>query len=257
MLVSRRTAVAFAAASTVVSVAPARAVVNAVFRRTQLVQHLVVHPDEADGQRICAALALEAPDTAWKTAGMMTERAFCETTASLQHRRYGLRRVNAFQTRRGVRYAAIWQLGRSTPADVRTGMDLATFQATAEHHARNGLAISQLDAAGTDDGARFSAIWERSYTNQAVLADLTESDFALHVASGRAPHLLAGYASGNSARFAAVFGAAGTVRTDLALPASRYLARGRAMKAAGFALRDVSGYAVGGQPFLTAVWQQA
>lgn len=249
---------AFAGALTATTAIPAAALSRAIagprLRRSQLMQHLMVHPDEARGQRICASIALEAPDTAWQTAGMMDEQAFHEATAAWRLRGYGLRRVNAFQTRGSVRYAAIWQLGRSAPADVRTGMDLATFRATAARHAANGLAITQLDAAGTNDGARFSAIWERTYAMQTVHAEMSELDFALQ---GRVPQLVAGYATSGSVRFAAVFGATSGAQTDLALAVSDYPARARAMQAAGYELRDASGYSVGGKPFLTAVWEKA
>jgi hypothetical protein len=232
--------------------------------RSQLIQHLLIHPDEADGRLTCGHLSLAAPNTAWKTAASLDDRALHDATASYRLRGYGLRRVNAFQTRQGVRYAAIWQLGRPTPDHVQTGMDLAAFRATAERLAQQGFAISQIDAARTEAGARFSAIWEAaSEPRQKILADLTDRDFANQVrvraAEALVPRLVAGYGSDGGARFATVFDTAraASLQTDLSLPASAYPSRRRAMKAAGFLLRDASGYAVDGQSFVTAVWEMS
>jgi hypothetical protein len=268
MQISRRATLAYASALTAVSATFTGAFANVLVRassgRFQRVQHLVVHPDEADGGTVCAILAIEAPDTAWKTSGMLDESALHSTTAALRLRGYGLRRANAFQTRQGVRYAALWQLGGAVPARAETGMDLATFRATAAGYAEQGLAISQIDAAHTEAGARFSALWDSApQDRQTMVADLTAAGYADHTAAraadGQVPRLIAGYATGGDVRFAAVFGAAraAALQTDLALPASEYHARSRAMNAAGFELRDASGYVAGGQPFLTAVWEKA
>jgi hypothetical protein len=232
--------------------------------RSQKVQHLVVHPDEANGRMVCAYLSLAAPDTLWRTAGGLDEQALRDADASSRRRGYGLRRVNAFQTRQGVRYAAIWQFGRPVAGRVQTGMDLATFRAAAERLADRGFAVSQLDAARTEGGARFSAVWEPAgETRQKVCADLTGEavahHVALHAADGLAPRLIAGRASSAGARFSVVFDApsAGGFQTDLSLAASETTSRTRVMKAAGYELRDASGYVIDGEPFMTAVWEKS
>src|SRR5690349_1796524 len=129
MQISRRATLAYASALTAVSATSARATVGPQAEsigRSQLVQHLVVHPDEAGGRIVCAYLSLPAPDTAWRTSTTLDETALHEANGTWHRRGYGVRRISAFQTRDGVRYAAIWQLGRTVPAHVQTGMDLAT-----------------------------------------------------------------------------------------------------------------------------------
>lgn len=268
MLISRRATLASASALAAVSATSASGAVFGpqaeTIGRSQKIQHLLVHPDEAGGRMVYAFLSLEAPDTAWKTAGMMDEATLHDTTATLRRRGYGLRRVNAFQTHRGMRYAAIWQYRRAAPARVQTGMDVTAFRAAAAWHAQQGLAIGQIDAARTEAGTRVSAIWEPASNNrQKVYADLSDADFTQHVSShaaeGLVPRFVAGYASGDGARFAAVFDSArsASVQTDLSVLASEFPSRSHAMNAAGFILRDASGHAVNGRPFITAVWEKA
>src|ERR1700710_1742126 len=117
MLISRRSTLAYGAAATALastsipSIARAAPAACATSRDRQLVQHLVIHPDEADGTAYCAPIALSASDAAWTTTGLMTENEYRTALSTYRLRGYGLRRVNAFQTKQGIRYAAIWQLG--------------------------------------------------------------------------------------------------------------------------------------------------
>lgn len=231
--------------------------------RSQLVQHLVVHEDEAEGGPYCVAISFPAPDTAWKTA-FLTDADFTAADARYGLRGYGLRRLNAFETKDGTRYAAIWQFGFEAPAQVRRDMTLTELQSDVKRLAAAGHSLSHIDARATASGPRFATIWSRSPNpQQRVITDLTAAQFAAQrgtlAAGGLHPVQVAGYATGDEPRFAAVFASdAGQRRqVELAVAAMDFHRHSMLMMSQGHKLLDASGYVVGKQPFYTAVWQRA
>jgi len=227
------------------------------------VQHLVIHEDEAEGGPYTAALSFPAPDTAWKTASR-SDSEFRATHAAYRLRGYGLRRLSAFETRQGTRYSAIWQYGLGGAERVRTGMTLTAFRDSVERFAAEGYVLAHVDASATGSGARFAAIWDRSAgPAPRVFADLTAAQYREQrdslTSKGLRPLQIAGYASADEARFAAVFASdTGQKRqVELAIPAVDFHSHAMIMLAQGHRLRDASGYVVGKQPFYTAVWERA
>jgi hypothetical protein len=268
MLLSRRSALTYGSAVAALASAPLPAVARtaAVLRvssgATQLVQHLVIHPDACDGTAYCAAFALDAPDAAWRTGGLLTDRGLRAAIFSNGARGYGLRRVNAFQTNDGMRYAATWQLGAAAPSQQRHGLTLAQFRAAADRFAADGHTISHLDAAATHAGVRFAALWEKSAAPQQVFADLTQAQYDAKLAplasEGFAPRQLTGYTIGGETRFAALFDKSAVPRQAFAsVYAAHFATHTRAMRAEGYTLVDAAGYITRGQPHYTTVWQSA
>jgi len=270
MLLSRRSTLVSASAIAATSLAPVPSLASALrpgLERpgaSQSIQHLVVHADEADGQPHSVSLSLAAGDTAWISAGNIEEQTFASASDRFAARGYGLRRLNAFQTRGGVRYAAIWQLGRPTPSKVLYGMTLSQFQSATALYAKKGCTLAHVDAAATNSGARFAAIWETPSTSaQQIFAGLTQDDLAATrtklATEGFRVQQIAGYAPVGGAHFAAVFtaGDVAAQQSDTAIAASQFRLRYRAMTAQGYTLRDASGYVAGGQPIYTAVWEKA
>jgi hypothetical protein len=270
MLISRRSTLVSASALAATALAPVPGVALTLQPGTardgvvHSVQHLLIHADEADGQPHCVNLSIASEDTAWVSVGNLDEQAFAAASTRYAARGYGLRRVNAFQARDGVRYAAIWQLGAKAPAKVLYGMTLSDLRGAAELYARKGYDLVHVDGAATASGVRVAAIWgETSGSAQQVFAELTQAELAATHAKlalqGFGVRQIAGYVSGGAARFAAVFtaGAGGLAESDPAIAASQFQTRHRTMTAQGYRLRDASGYVAGGQPRYTAVWAKA
>jgi hypothetical protein len=226
------------------------------------VQHLLIHRDEAGGVPYTAALSLEAPDTAWIAVGRH-ESEYLAGLETYRSRGYGLRRLNAFQTSRGMHYATIWQLGAAMPKLVRHTMSHAVFRSTADAASARGYELTHIDGCATQDGVRFAAIWdEPSGRAQKVITDLTAGAFraqrALAAQNGFRPKQVAGYASNGDARFAAIFVQdKNSAVAHVALPASEFYRHTQSMTSRGHALTDASGYVVGGEPMFTAVWEKA
>jgi hypothetical protein len=267
MQLSRRSTLAYgsALAAAAQTAVPALARRQAGFRNSstsQLVQHLVIHADEAKGGPYTAALAFPASDTAWKTA-LLSGTDFDAAEAAYRLRGYGLRRLSAFETRRGTRYAAIWQLGLDGADRVHRDMTLAAFRHNVERFAADGYSLSHVDASASGSGARFAAIWDRSARPAPrAVADMTAAQFHEQCAAlkeqGLRPRQVAGYTSAGAVRFAAVFANSDPQRQiELAIPAVDFHRHSMIMIAQGHKLRDASGYVVGKQPFYTAVWERA
>ncbi len=193
----------------------------------------------------------------------MTAREYRTASADYRARGYGLRRVNAFQTNRGVRYAAIWQLGHSAPAQIGHDMTAQEFQAAAARYARQGYALSHIDAAATNDGTRFAALWDKSGQAQDVVTGLTAAAYtetaARLAASGYRPQHIAGYGVDGKATFAAVFAKNPQLVREarLDIPGWAFHSGARAMTAQGYTLKDATGYVAMGLPFYAAIWDKA
>src|SRR6266481_5431740 len=187
MLVSRRSALAYASAFTACATNPITATADpaepAAFGRrgsglSQRIQHLVIHRDEAGGTAHFANLSLPAPDTAWAAFAWLNEREYRDALEIYRLRGYGVVRVNAFQTRHGIRYAAIWQFGRTAPSQIRHDMTAAEFRDAADALKGQGFALAHIDGCATAAGARFAAIWEKGASPpQTVFIDLTAAEF--------------------------------------------------------------------------------
>jgi hypothetical protein len=268
MQFSRRSTLAYAsalAASATAATGPATALpvsASPNLSTAQRVQYLVIHRDETRDQPYSADLSLSAPDTAWAAFASLDASELDAMAAKYGNRGYGLRRLNAFQTRQGVRYAAIWQWGENTPAMVRRDMTAAAFQQAVSDFGARGYAVAHMDAAGTACGPRFAAIWNKSAAPASkIVTGLSGSAFkqqaATLAADGYAPRQIAGYAEAGSARFAAVFTRNASLHAEHAVPAPAFHARSVAMNARGYALRDANGYVVGAKAFIAAVWERA
>lgn len=230
---------------------------------SQLVQHLVVHEDEAEAGPYCAAISFSAPDTAWRTA-FLSGTDFRDADAAYNRRGYGLRRLSGFETNGGTRYAAIWQFGHEGAAEVRYDMTPPAFQSELDRFTAAGYSLSHVDAHATASGPRFAAIWRRSAgPQQRVATDLTAAQFDVQrgalAAEGFHPTQIAGYATKGEPQFATVFvkDAAPHRQVELAVVAAEFHGHAMQMTSRGHRLTDASGYVIAKRPFYTAVWERA
>ena len=227
---------------------------------SQRISHLVIHPDQSGGMHYFAPISFKAPDTAWASIGAMTSARFRAARMDYRLRGYGLRRLTAFQTRSGMRYAAIWQWQGAAPDHVAHDLPRDAFESTVARMTEDGHVVAHIDATATDAGPRFAALFEKgSPSEQRVLTGLTGTEYRARAAAlgleGFRPRQIAGYTDGG-ARFAAVFTRSpGQVEARHAIPASAFAAASRAMRAQGYELRDASGFVVRGKAYYSAVWE--
>jgi hypothetical protein len=222
----------------------------------------LVHRDEAAPHS--AFLSIRSADTAWMAIDAMDEGAYRRASGKYASRGYRLRRIGAFQTRKGVRYAAIWQYASGPALETRHAMTRAQFEQVSREHAARGLRLSHVDACATHSGVRFAAIWERdggaAQETFAALsgAELKEKSAAL-AAEGFRPRVLSGYAAGGASHYAAVFERNSAVAWDAdhAMTASAFAEKSRAMRGRGYLLTAASGHVLNGRTVFSGVWEKA
>ncbi|HEY2069251.1 MAG TPA: hypothetical protein VGG48_06830 [Rhizomicrobium sp.] len=227
----------------------------------QRLQHVVIHRDQAD-RSYAALLSLPSSDEAWMSAGSLDAPALQDTNAKYARRDYRLRRVNGFQTKSGMRYAAIWQWAPGSAAQLRIAMTESEFRAEADHFAADGYTLAHIDATATKSGTRYAAIWDKSPVRGSKLfTALSATEFKATRASlavdGYHPRQVAGFAQNGRARFAAIFEKGATGESDHALPAKKFADALETRAARGVVLVDASGYVVAGRPFYTVIWDKA
>jgi hypothetical protein len=230
----------------------------------QRIQHLLVHRDAAASAPYFAPISFASGDTAWMSQQDLDERAYLQASAKYAMRGYRLRRINAFQTRAGMRYAAIWSLANGAAQETRHGLTLAEFREQSDRFAARGYVVSHIDGCATDAGVCFAAIWEkRSAPQQQVFAALTATEFKQKSSElaqqGYQPRQIAGYAPQGRALFAAIFEKAGADGRQVhhAMTASALSSQSNAMFVKGYRLSDASGYVVRGRPMFSAIWEKA
>ena len=225
---------------------------------------LVIHRDEAGGTPHFATLWIKSADTAWMAINTQDDASYREAFDKYRLRGYRLRRINAFQTKNGMRYAAIWQLASGPQWQASHGMTLAQFDEASAQNAQQGYRLSYIDACGTQDGARYSAIWEHADgpAMEAATA-LTDAEyrqkFAALTAQGFRVRQISSYAAGGESRFAAIFekSAGPTWEADHRMTAPAFRQKSDAMAANGYRLIDVSGHAIGEIPAFSGIWEKA
>jgi Bacterial tandem repeat domain 1 len=225
---------------------------------------LLVHRDEADGAAHFATLSAPSHDTAWMAVNTLDDRAYREAFDTYRLRGYRLRRVNAFATKKGTRYAAIWQLASGPDWKAGHDLTLADYQEKSNRLAARGYRLVHIDGSAAQSGPRYAAIWERSEgAAQQSFAALTEAQYRQTLASltarGFQPRQISGYALHGEARFAAIFDK-GADRGRVAhhrMTAAAFQNAAGEMITQGYRLIDASGYAIGGKPAISGVWEKA
>jgi len=234
-----------------------------VFSTAQRVHHLLIHRDAAPGAPYFAAVAISSDDTAWMGYNDLDEHAYARASDKYAARGYRLRRVNAFQTKAGMRYAAVWQLAQGPAWETRHGMTDAQFAAQSERYAARGFVLVHVDAATTATGPRFAAIWEKRAGSQKHFAALSGTAFKLKsaelAAQGYRPRHIAGYTRNGRALFAATFekGGARDFIAHHAMTEPTFRTRVHAMLAQDYRLSSASGYVVRGKPMFSGIWERA
>ncbi len=236
--------------------------VQAVPQTAQRFRVLLVHRDEAGGTPHFATLSVRAPDTAWIAIDTLDEAGYRQAFDKYAWRGYRLRRLSAFQTRKGTRYATIWQLASGAEWKTRHAMTGTEFEQASADFAAQGYRLTHVDGGTAPSGPRYAAIWERGNgAGQHCFAALTSADYKEKSetlsAKGFRPRQISGYAVDNQARFAALFEAGSATVADHQMTAAAFQGKSDAMTAQGYRLTDASGHMLGGQPMFSGVWEKA
>src|SRR5690242_2070198 len=134
---------------------------------------LLVHPDEGGGKAYSTMIWISGPDTAWHAMSSLDETKYRMMNSGYKKRGYRLRRVSAFNTHAGIRYAGVWERTSGPDWHSRHGMTRKEFEHACAEFAGSGYRLAHLDAR-----IGFAAIWEKGDASvQRVLTGLNGADY--------------------------------------------------------------------------------
>jgi len=171
--------------------------------------------------------------------------------------------VNGYATTGGPRFACIFQQGAATPWVARHGLTAAQYQAAFDQFAGEGYVLDWVS--GYFDGGQdlYAAIWSKPASAPPWQArhGLTSADYQAFfntvTAQGYKPVVVCGYGDGVQDRYAAIFRQIPGVPAWQArhgLTPAQYQTTFDQLVAEGYRLEVVSGYSVGGQDDIAAIW---
>ncbi|MBV9692517.1 MAG: hypothetical protein JO261_02335 [Alphaproteobacteria bacterium] len=266
MTISRREALgwasAFALADGLVPAPLLAAAGGAPKLSTQTAQRfleLLIHHDEDGHAPHTAMISIAAPDTGWYAIDTLDGTKYAALNRHNKKHGFRLKRVSGFDTRQGVRYAAIWEQAAGPDWHSRHGMDRSGFEAACAQFNRQGYRLVHVDARQS-----YTAVWEkRDPGAQQWFSALTPGEirgqFGSLGANGLRPTRLSLSALGSNATLAAIFDVDGG-RPWLANPlmkAHEFQRTGAQMTAQGYRLCDASGLVVSGKPHFSGIWEKA
>jgi len=224
----------------------------------------------ATGTALAALAVLPSPAAAvpgsapWVARHGLSSNQYQAEFTRLTGEGFRLVSVTGYQRNGKARYAAIWRKSPGAPQLARHGLSGAAYQQAFTANAKAGFRLVHVtgyEVAGQD---RYAAIWEKrggpalvarhrltSPQYQAAFNSLTKQGYRLlHVS---------GYTRGGAPRFAAIFEKSGGPQwvTFHRMTPGQYQAAYTKYVKAGFRLKTVSGYSVGGSDRYAALWEKS
>ena len=131
---------------------------------------------------------LTAPDTAWYDVCSLEESQYRVMNHNFKKHGYRLRRLSAFDTKDGVRYAALWELASGPAWESSHTLPLAKFETLRNTYKQSGYRMTHIDAR-----VNYSAVWEKGdNSSQQVFTALTlleyEQQYNVLTAQGLRPY---------------------------------------------------------------------
>jgi hypothetical protein len=220
---------------------------------------LLIHHDEAGREPHKALLYIPASDCEWYVIDTLDDGKYRLTNHYYRTHGYRLKRVSAFHTREGIRFAACWQLASGPEWHTRHAMSREGFEKQRAEYERGGFRTSYLDAR-----AHYAAIWERGdASTQQVVTGLSLADYEAKLAELSAqdyrPTRLSTTTAIGVPQFAAIFEKNdGTVWSEHhELNIVDFKKANAQLSAQGYRLTDASGHMVGGKAKFSGIWQHA
>ena len=220
---------------------------------------VLIHRDEAGKQPHVGLLSIAAPNAAWYAIDTLDELTYA--TVNRQNKKHGfrLRRVSAFKTKQGLRYAACWEQIAGPDWHSRHHMTKQGFDAACADFTGRGFRLTHVDAR-----AGYAAIWEKGdASTQKTFSRLSlteyQQQYATLVGQGMRPMRISLSFADGTPFIAAIFekdsGAAW--QSNVQMSATDFHKACALMKAQGYRMSDASGHMLGGKATFTAIWEKA
>jgi Bacterial tandem repeat domain 1/Beta-lactamase len=204
-----------------------------------------------------------ASPPAWQARHGLTAADYQTTFNQLTAQGYHPVLVNGYATAAGPRFACIFQQGPTGPWVARHGLTSAQYQAAFNEFTGQGYVLDWVT--GYFDGAQdlYAAIWRKQpgapawQARHGLTAVQYQAFFNEVTAQGYKPVVVCGYSDGAQDRYAAIFRKiAGTPAWQArhGLTPAQYQTTFDQLVAQGYRLELVSGYSVGGQDRIAAIW---
>ncbi|MFL6236961.1 MAG: serine hydrolase [Thermoanaerobaculia bacterium] len=192
----------------------------------------------------------------------LTPAQYQSTFDDLAKQGYRLKNVSGYMSG-GERYAALWVKEPGPAWQARHGLSSADYQKTFDDLLKQGYRLTWVSAHEAGPALRFEGIWEKKSgpaweARHNLTADQYQQTFNSLTQQGYRLLHVSGYASGGSARYAAIFeksnGPAWQARH--AMTAAQYQKAFDDFAKQGYRLKDISGYNVGGTDLYAAIWEK-
>lgn len=161
------------------------------------------------GRDYFAAIWEASPSGAWVARHGMSSSEYQQEFDRLVGRGYRLVHVSGYGSR-SEKYAALWQQVSGPAWIARHGMSGSQYQAAFDSYVADGYHLKLVGGYPTTRGTRYVAIWERGSANPWVArhgqtSGQYQQNFDELRYQGYRPVVVSGYASGSSARYAALW----------------------------------------------------
>ena len=225
----------------------------------QRFMELLVHEDEAGGQSLSSMIWVSGPDSPWFAASSLDETQYNLAVTTYKRRHYRLRRVSAYNTSGGMRYAGVWEKTAGPDWHSRHGMTQGQFAKSIAELSGQGFRMTHADAR-----VGYAGIWEKGDSStQRVVHGLSSSDYkqqlAAFAAQGFMPVRVSGASTDHGSHYTAIF-EPNTVTawySNHEMSPSAFYAKDTDLTAQGYRMTDASGHMQKGKPLLSGIWQQA
>jgi Bacterial tandem repeat domain 1 len=225
----------------------------------QLFQQLLIHRDEAHHTPHVGVIAIASPDAAWYAVDTLDNTQFRMFTSRGKKRGYRLRRISAFKTHEGVRYAAAWEQLAGPDWHANHDMSRQDFDALNTKRLGHGFRITHLDAR-----LQYAGIWEiGDGSTQQVFSGLSIDAYQQQAATlagqGLRPTRLSLGVDGSTTFVAAIFDKdpGAPWQANALMTSAEFHKTNMTLKAQGYRLRDASGHMLSRKPMFSGVWDQA
>lgn len=220
---------------------------------------VLIHHDEAGKQPHVGLLSIAAPNTAWYAINTLDELTYATVNRQNKKRGFRLRRVSAFKTKQGLRYAACWEQIAGPDWHSRHRMTQQGFDAACADFVSRGFRLAHVDAR-----AHYAAIWEKGdATTQQTFSRLTLSEYqqqhATLVGQGMRPTRTSLSIADGTPFVAAIFEKDSGVawQSNVQMSATEFHKANALMTAQGYRMTDASGHMLSGKATFTAIWERA
>jgi CubicO group peptidase (beta-lactamase class C family) len=198
----------------------------------------------------------------WQARHGLTPAQYQSTFDDLFKQGYRLKCVSGYMSS-GERYAALWVKEAGPAWQARHGLSAADYQKTFDDLLKQGYRLTWISAHEAGPALHFEGIWEKKSgpaweARHNLTADQYQQTFNSLTQQGYRLLHVSGYASGGSARYAAIFeksnGPAWQARHGMT--AAQYQKAFDDFAKQGYRLKDISGYNVGGTDLYAAIWEK-